>query len=209
MSRIGLVGLCQIELPEEAVLLTDGGFMNWDGDLFVSKHGTFGTIASIDELSEGVDAEIPALDMVMYPASTAAPAELSQPGYQRSHVTFWLGEYDRDTGELTDEPDTLFEGQIDQTMLKAGRPARELSMTITSAAERLFERNIGNSLSASFHKSVWPGETGHDNATGLGAPIAWGVEAPPSTSGSYYGGSLGGGIGGGYFGRMTTEGSYV
>lgn len=197
MRTVGLIGLCKIELPAATIRLTDGGFIQWDTEIYTSKDEVFGTIASIEELTEGVDAEVPALDVAMIPSGTAAAAELSQPGFQRSRVRFWLAEYDRATGLLDGEPDILFDGQIDQTSLTAGRSARELAMTIVSAAERLFERNIGNSLSPSFHKSIWPGETGHDNATGLGAPVAWGVEAPPSTSGGYYGGypSSGGGRG--------------
>jgi len=61
--------------------------------------------------------------------------------------------------------------------------------------ERLLLRNSGNSLSAAWHKSIWPGETGHDQATGLKTPVAWGVAAPPGgVSGGGYGG--GGGFGG-------------
>lgn len=212
MSQIGLIGLCKIELPDTTLRLTDGGFIDWDAETFTSKDTTFGTIASIDQLNEGIDAEVPALDMVMFPANTAAAADLSQPGFQRSRVRLWLAEYDRETGDLDGDPDLLFEGQIDQTSLSAGRDSRELAMTIVSTAERLFERNIGNSLSASFHKSVWPGETGHDNATGLGRPVAWGVEAPPSTTANYYSNGWGYGTGvegGGYYGRVTIGGSYA
>lgn len=203
MNRIGLTGLCKIELPDATVRLSDGGFIVWGTDTFTSKDATFGTIASVDALEEGVDAEVPALDLVMFPASTAAAADLSQPGFQRSRVTFWLAEYDRETGLLDGDPDMLFDGQIDQTTLSGGRESRELAMTIVSTAERLFERNIGNSLSSSFHKSIWPGETGHDNATGLGKPVAWGVEAPPSTSSGYYGGGGGGGYASGGRGAVN------
>lgn len=196
MRTLGLVGLCKIELPDATIRLTDGGFIDWSGEIYTSKDDVFGTIASIDPLSEGIEEQVPALEMTMIPSGTAAAADLSQPGFQRSRVRFWLAEYDRETGLIDGDPDLLFDGQIDQTVLSAGRNSRELAMTIVSTAERLFERNIGNSLSPSFHKSVWPGETGHDNATGLGAPVAWGVEAPPSTSGGYYGG-YGGSSGGG------------
>lgn len=191
-APIGLIGLCKIELPEGTVRLTDGGFIDWDGEIFASKDAVFGTLSSLEGLTEGVDAEVPALDMALIPASTAAAADLSQPGFQRSRVRLWLAEYVVDTGLISGEPDLLFDGQIDQTSLTGGRETRELAMTIVSLAERLFERNIGNSLAAGFWKSIWPGDTGHDNATGLGKPIAWGVEAPPSTSGAYYGGGGGG-----------------
>ena len=212
MNQIGLVGLCKIELPAATLRLSDGGFFVWGAETFASKDATFGTIASIEELTEGIDAEVPALDMVMFPANSAAAADLSQPGFQRSRVRLWLAEFDRATGAIVGDPDLLFDGQIDQTSLSAGRDSRELAMTMVSTAERLFERNIGNSLSASFHKSVWPGETGHDNATGLGRPVAWGVEAPPSTTANYYsnGWGYGAGVeGGGYYGRVTIGGSYA
>jgi hypothetical protein len=201
MNQIGLTGLCKIELPDATIRLSDGGFIVWGAETFQSKDATFGTIASVDTLEEGVDAQVPALDIVMFPASTASAADLSQPGFQRSQVTFWLAEYDRETGQLDGDPDLLFDGQIDQTTLTGSRESRELAMSIVSTAERLFERNIGNSLSASFHKSIWPGETGHDNATGLGKPVAWGVEAPPSTSAGYYGSDFYGSGGGGRFNR--------
>lgn len=188
---IALIGLCRIALPDAVIRLTDGGFIVWGDETFASKDSVFGTIASIESTAEGVDAEVPALDMTFIPASSAAPAELSQPGYQRSRVQLWLAEYDVDTGLIVGTPDVLFDGQIDQTILSGGREAKELAMTIVSLAERLFERNIGNGLAAGFWKAVWPGDTGHDNATGLGKPIAWGVEAPPSTSIGYYAGGAG------------------
>jgi hypothetical protein len=74
----------------------------------------------------------------------------------------------------------LFDGQVDQTTFTIARDNRELSVTIVPSSERLFEANIGNSLSPSFQKSVWSGDTGHDNATGLGRPVAWGTDAPPA-----------------------------
>src|SRR3546814_8736110 len=54
-------------------------------------------------------------------------------------------------------------------MLTVGA-SRELAVSVVSLAERLFELNIGNSLNSAWHKSVWPGELGHDNATGLSIP---------------------------------------
>src|SRR5690606_3785725 len=92
---------------------------------------------------------------------------------------FWIAEYDVATGIIS-TADVQFDGQIDQTVFSSGRGTKELSMSIVSLAERLFEGNIGNTLNSTWHKSVWPGEKGHDNATGLSVPIAWGTEAPRS-----------------------------
>lgn len=176
MKRVALIGLVKIELPAVTVLLCDGGFIVWGSDTYKSKHATFGTIGGIQRMSEGLADQVPALEMTLLPPADASIADLAQPGYQKSRVRFWLGEYDVAAGALIGTPDLLFDGQIDQTILNLDR---SLAITVVSKAERLFELNIGNSLNPSFHKSVWPGETGHDNATGLGKPIAWGVEAPP------------------------------
>jgi hypothetical protein len=100
----------------------------------------------------------------------------------------------------------MFFGQIDQTVFKLGRATRDLAMTIVAKLERLFLRNEGNSLSPTFHKSVWPGETGHDNATGLVIPIAWGTESTPgaSTAGSASTGAIGGTFNLGFSGRVNS-----
>ena len=92
-------------------------------------------------------------------------------------------------------PDLMFDGQVDQTSLRLGR-GRVLSISVVSNAERLFELDIGNSLSPTFHKSVHPGEKGHDNASGLKVQVAWGTE---SNAGS---GTASGG--GGIFGLTPT-----
>lgn len=194
MQSLALTGLLKIELPDATVRLCDGGFVVFDGETYTSNDATFGTVASLQALTEGVGEEIPAMELSLNPATDAAPADLSQPGFQRSAVRFWIGEYDPDAGTLSGTPDLLFYGQIDQTVLKVGRAVRELAMTIVSALERLFMRNEGNTLSPAFHKSVWPGETGHDNATGLTVPVAWGVE---SSGGAFASGGYGGGYGGG------------
>lgn len=196
MKRLALTGLVKIELPDDTIRLCDGGFFVWGAETYRSLDATFGTISSIDALTEGVGDEVPALDLLFLPPSTAAVADLSQPGYQKSRARFWLAEYDVETGLIDGDPDLLFDGQIDQTTLTVGRDTRELAMSIVSNAERLFERNIGNSLNAAFQKAVWPGDTGHDNATGLGRQVAWGVESPAGV-GVYVSGGSGGATWGG------------
>lgn len=183
MNRIGLVGLIRIDLPGQTIRLTDGGFIVWGVATYASKDALFGTIGTLEGLSEGADEEVPALSLTMLPPDSSSPGELSQPGFQQSRVRLWLGEYDAETGVLVGSPDILFDGQIDQTTFTEGRDVRELAMSIVSSAERLFERNIGNSLSPTFHKSVWPGETGNDNATGLNRQVAWGVASAQAGAG--------------------------
>lgn len=175
---VALTGLLVMELPGETVRLCDGGFFYWGSDLFLSEHETFGTVESVEALSEGAGEEVPALSMTFIPASAAAAADLSQPGFQKSRVRFYIAEYAPDTGLLVGMPELQFDGQLDKTTLKFSKGTRTLDTEVVSTAERLFMRNDGNSLNASWHKSIWPGELGHDEASGLTVSIAWGVESP-------------------------------
>lgn len=182
MNSLSLIGLVQIDLPTHTVRLTDGGFIVFSGQTFTSADAVFGSIGSIETLNEGVGDELPALQVTFLPAASATPAQLSSPGFQRSRCRFWLGEYVPATGLISGTPTLLFDGQLDRTQLRVERE-REVTFSVVSLAERLFETNLGNWASSTFHKSIWPGELGHDNATGLKIPVAWGTAAPPAASG--------------------------
>lgn len=182
MNRTGYIGLLKMELPTGDVRLCDGGFIVFDGETYTSKHATFGSVSSLSPMNEGVGDVIPALELELLPDGSADPGDLGQPGFQRSRCRLWLGEYDVDTGLISGTPDLLFDGQLDQCTLKVDATERSLASTIVSTAERFFQRNAGNSLSDGYHQSVWPGEKGEANATGLSVPVAWGVEAPPRTT---------------------------
>lgn len=181
MDTIALIGLLKIELPTGDVRLCDGGFITFASEVYRSAHPTFGALAALENLEEGVGDEVPALKLTLNPDGSAVPADLSQPGFQTSRVRLWMAEYSQTTNAIIGTPDLLFDGQIDQTIITVGRDRRDLDMTVVSTAERLFNRNEGNSLNATWHKSIWSGETGHDEATGLTIPVAWGVESATTT----------------------------
>lgn len=181
MNTVGLIGLCKIELPDGDVRLCDGGFIEFDSEVYRSADALLGTIASIQAMGEGTGPEVPAMEMVVLPPEGSAPGDLAQPGWQTSRARFWIGEYDPDAGTLIGTPDLVFDGQLDQASLSVGL-IRELALTVVSLAERLFERNAGNSLTSAWHKSIWTGELGHDNATGLAVQVAWGTANPQGTS---------------------------
>lgn len=182
MQRIALAGLCKIELPSYTMRLCDGGKIIWIAETYRGKDATYGTIGSVQSLAEGDGDELPPLEMVLLPPDTTAAADLVEPTFQGSRVRFWIAQYVIATSAVTGTPELKFDGELDQATLNLDG---SLELTVIPRAGRLFELNIGNSLSPSFHKSIWTGETGHDNATGLGRPVAWGVEAPPlAASGS-------------------------
>ena len=182
MDRIMLVGLLKIELPGKTVRLCDGGFVVWGSETFTSDDSDFGTIGALESFTEGVGDEIPGGRLTFLPKSTAAVADLSAPGMQGSRMRFWVAEINEATGAIIGTPDLQADVQTDRTVVKIGKSTRSLEMDFVSTAERLFVRNEGNTLSSGFHKSIWPGETGEDLATGLGVSVAWGVESAPRGS---------------------------
>lgn len=194
MDRVALVGLIAIDLPGHAIRLSDGGFVVVDGETYESSDPVFGAIGAVESLTEGVGNEVPALRLTFLPASIAAAADLSRPGFQGSPVRFTVAEIDTATGLVIGTPDRMFDGQTDRTKLVSGRGTRRLEMDLVSRAERLFAINEGNTLEPRFHRKVWPGEGGEDHATGLTVAVAWGTDSPRGGSGS---GAGGGGIGGG------------
>lgn len=188
MERVALVGLVRIELPGHDIRLCDGAFIEHDGLVFQAEDDLFGTIGALEALSEGVGDEVPAGRLTFIPRSTAAAASLSKPGFQNSRMRFWIGEFDVATGRLIGVPDLMMEAQTDQTILKRGRGTRELEMRFVSRAERLFSINEGNTLTARFHRSIWPDEAGFDHTTGVPVQRAWGTASPPRGTASGGGG---------------------
>lgn len=177
MQRIAFVGLIKIEFPAYDLLLCDGAFIDWGAERYLSQDPTFGVIGGLETISEGVGEEVPVIELTLLPPGGTPASTLAAPGYQTSRVRFWLAEYDADTGLLDGTPELQLDGQIDQITLSFGPGVRTMAVTVVPNTARLLERNIGNSLNSAFHKSAWPGETGHDNADGLGRQVAWGVEA--------------------------------
>lgn len=180
IEELSLIGFVKLELPDGDVRLCEAGLIESDGEVYAEAHVIWGSIGGVEPLSEGVGDEVPALQLTLMPADAATPSDIDQPGMQASRVRLWIGEYGLQSGELIGDPDLMFDGQVDQCSLEFTRDTRTVPMSVVSTAERLFERNSGNSLTPAFHKAIWPGELGHDNATGIGLPVAWGAASPGS-----------------------------
>lgn len=185
-----LTGLAKIELPAYTMRLCDGGFVYFNAEKYTSADDEFGSIESMNSFEENAGDEAPGGRMTFLPKSTAAAATLSQPTYQGSRIRFWLARVDEATGIISDT-EQVGDMELDTTQLAVGRGTRKLEMTFIAKAERLFNISEGNVLSPRFHKSVWPGELGLDNATGMPLTVAHGVKGPPR--GSATAGSMGGG----------------
>ncbi|MGK2908568.1 MAG: hypothetical protein ACSLE1_01990 [Sphingobium sp.] len=186
MDSVKLIGLMKMELRDgRTIRLCDGGFVTVSGETYTSADQFFGTIASLEAFSEGVGDTVPAFNMTFLPVSTAAAGDISASGMQGSRTRFYIVEVNAETDQPVEAADLQFDGQLDQTTLRIGRGKRELDVGVVSTSERLFSVNEGNSLNPRRHKSVFPGELGEDNATGLGISVAWGVETQPGAAVSY------------------------
>lgn len=201
---IWLSGLCEIDLPGRTIRLCDGGVVVWSGNTFAAEDDEFGTIESVDSVSEAISDEAPSGKLTMIPSSLFDVTDVFQPDAQGSPMRFWLAEIDPATGGVTGTPENLFSGFLDTLTLRIGKATRQVEMEFMSEAERLFWTKEGNVLSPRFHKSVWSGELGLDFATGTQVAVPWGVSGP--ARGSIFSGGSGSGGGGGVGGNINTPG---
>ncbi|BEV02197.1 hypothetical protein [Novosphingobium olei] len=188
MRRLSLVGLMRMDLPGGAVRLCDGGVIRWGSETYAVKDPTYGAIGAIEDLTEGVGSEMPVMGMTLLPPDSAAPAAINSAANQAATVQFWTAAYDPETGAVVGAPEIQFIGLLDSSVLTFSEQSRELQVTLTPLAERLLNKSEGNSLSPTFHKSVWPGETGMDDASGLLVMDYWGTESGSSSGASLWGG---------------------
>lgn len=191
----GLAWLLRLDLPTGAVFLSDGGVTTWGGNTYRASDSALGSIAQIGEVTEGFGSELPELEIVFAPPSNAALSPLQQGAFRRSAMRLWLAEYDPATGAVVGTPDLRFAGNLDRVRQQFGLHQLSIIVSCVPQLERLLFSDDGNGLSAEFHKDVYPGETGHDQATGLVIPIAWGVAGGRSNSGGFV---VGGGFGGNF-----------
>ena len=179
MRSIGLTLLMQVDFPGVSARWCDGGFFVFEGETFQSADPVWGSVIAVDAISEGLGDELPSTGFTVAPASDTPVSVLNDPAIQGSRVQIWIAEYEPQTGLITSS-ERFYDGRIDRSVLEIGKGVRVVKFEIGTMIERFLLRNSGNSLSSTWHKSIWPGETGHDNATGLKTPVAWGAKSPPS-----------------------------
>lgn len=194
----GLTWLLRLDLPSGPVFLSDGGVTTWGGHTYSADHPVLGSFSQIGELTEGFGPELPEQEIVFAPPSNAALAPLQAGAFRRSALRLWLAEYNPATGAVVGVPDLRFAGRMDRVRQQFG--LRQLSIVVSAVPETevLLFSDDGNGLSASFHKAIHPGETGHDQASGLVNTVSWGVESGTGRGGFTGVGSNPGGGGSGF-----------
>ena len=189
MDRITLCGLIKIELPTYTVLISDGGFVYFGGETYQSEDPEFGVISGF-EISGTAPDQAPGGKITFLTPSATAAAQLVSPGFQTSKLSIWLAEVDEATATVIGTPTILTLAQLDRGVISETMRSREVALEFVSLGERLMTINEGNSLNGTFHKRIFSGELGLDNAIGMGVTIAWGAASPARgvSSGSFGGG---------------------
>lgn len=183
-DAIWLAGLVEMQLPTGTVRISDCAAVMWGSTLYDAEHASFGTIASMDEIEEGIADELPAWSLTFHPSDDADAVTIANPAFQGARILCHLAEINPVTGSVIGTPDLVFDGIIDVPTLRIGKSARAVDFSVVGRTDKLFLLREGNTLSSAFHNSVWPGESGFDNATGIELSVAWGTKSPPRGAGA-------------------------
>jgi hypothetical protein len=173
----------------------------WGGHTYKGYDPTLGHIDATDDFSESNDGIAPNSSFTVVPSQTANRADIASPLIQLSPVKVHLAALTLDGSNkivAVADPEQIFDGFIDQATTEEDRSRDDIDYTIISCFDFYFEDSEGQRLNGAFHQSLWAGEKGLDNVTGVTKHIYWGAPAPPvsgGTSSIYSGG--GGGAGGG------------
>lgn len=171
----------EIALPDHTVRLFSGdGFLSFlvDGSsaTFSGIDDVAGTLSSVSPMQEAIATEAPRFQINLMPETTGGIADLASPFAQGSWVRAWAGEYDDDTGTVTDiEP--LFDGFLDVVRELVTDGARYVEVDCGTDFERFFVIAEGQRWTDAAQKEVWPDDDGLAYVSSAGNYPMWGVEA--------------------------------
>jgi hypothetical protein len=193
----GLTWILKLSLPDRDVTLSDAGVSTWNGDTYRNRDENIGALVSVAAIQEGLGQEIPSLEVAIAPPDSAAMTELTVGCFRQSPVRLYLAEYDIETAAVV-YAELRFAGNMDTVRVSYALRESGIVINCTPELETLFFKDTGNGLSSTFHKQLYPGETGHDQATGLMKTVYWGLAGPTGSA------TPGGGAGNGG-GNIFTE----
>lgn len=169
----------EVQLPGGVMRLLDGASeVSFLGRTFVGADPARGVLADMESFSDGIGAEAPQLRLIINPPSNVASATLASPAAQGSTVTVWLGALHLQTGQVLGAPEVLFQGEVDQPLLRVSKGRRQLTLDCVSAWERFFDDEEGVRLNNASHQNFWPGERGLEHVTDILRQMPWGSDAP-------------------------------
>lgn len=186
---VGLkLDLTSTVLGRTVCLLDGAGRIVHGTDVYTGIDDAFGTIDSVEEISDGSGESAPELVISLFPNSASTTATIANPAMQNCLAKVITGSFDLTTGLVIGEPEIKFLGQIDVPTLTLSQGVRRVEISIVSVFERLFENDDAVRASDGYHQSVWPGELGFEYMTGTDKNLYWGAKPPSgATSRSGFG----------------------
>lgn len=164
----------KIATPFATLRILDGeGTLVIDSETYTGG-SDYGDLVAGESFTDGDGNTAPRLKLTLQIDPSVIPDWLD-PEVQGSAVTVWLGAVDRATGAPVADPEVAFRGEVDQPVLNIGRDRCALDLDICSYLERFFDVNEGVRLNDAWHQSIWPGEKGLDQVTGIQRQQPWGI----------------------------------
>ena len=126
---ITLAGLMVINFPNRTVRLCDAGFVDFDaGDgaglqRFTSQDDVFGTIAGVDQITDGFGDSATSGGVAMFPPDESPLADIFNPNLQNSRVRFWQAQIGPDMKSVI-ASEMLLDGLVDVVSLTPTRGGR-------------------------------------------------------------------------------------
>jgi len=174
----------QWDLPGGALRLSTVGFFSFTVDgapaTFLESSDTYGRLAGIGEISDGIADEAPTTPFVIMLPSADAMAELVAPAVQNSRVRIWNLALDPVTGLVLGTPELWFRGRSDAAVLNIDEASYAISVDVKSALARAQRTNEAAKVNNGFHQRCRPGEKGFQYVSSVNRSIPWGSDTPVS-----------------------------
>lgn len=149
---------------------------------FTGKDTNFGALDTLGTISESVATEAPSITISLLSPTIG---QISDPRYQGATVRIWVGAVDDNTGVVIGSPELLYHGWLDTAVTTHNMNIQKTTLNVASVWERLFIGSEGFRLNAAWHRSLFPGEGGLDNAVEAKGQIPWGIEGATPAASNY------------------------
>lgn len=203
-GRATLTGFFELSLPSGTRRMLLGSTeVTWAGQTWKGYDPTIGSIDAPDDVREDMTGQAPNGSLSINISPDANRDDIAGQTVQLAPFKCWLAALQLDGSNhvsVVADPELLSDGFIDQATINLDKGRDDLDYTIISAFDYFFEDGEGQRLNGQFHRSLWSGEQGLDNVTGVTKKIYWGAYGQNGSGGgssSIYGGGGGGSRGGG------------
>lgn len=180
-----LTGFFEIDLPSGTRRLLFGSTeVAWGGHTWVGDDPTIGSIDAPDDVREDMSGQAPNGSVSLNISPTADRDDIAGQDAQLSPLKTWLVALKLDGAghlQVVDDPELLSDMYIDQATIDLDKGRDDLEYTTISAFDYFFEDGEGQRLNGQFHRTIWIGEKGLDNVTGITKKTYWGAYGPNAT----------------------------